>query len=161
MFNISVSALRRTLVPVATLASLIIAGTAVAEDKTAPSVTLPGDIQWYPMVPEMGDKGPSMAVVFGEPGVIGKPFAGLFKVPAGGLSPAHVHSSDYWAYMISGTESVRVSAKDPLEKIPAGATWFQPGEQAHINECVGPEDCVFYVYYSEGMDYMPSEGNGD
>lgn len=62
----------------------------------APMVTSPENVQWFPMIPEMGVKGPAMAIVFGKPGVIGQPFGGLFRVPAGGISPAHTHGSEYW-----------------------------------------------------------------
>ncbi|NSY39326.1 DUF4437 domain-containing protein [Leisingera sp. ANG59] len=153
MFN----TLRTTLALTTTALSLSVTAAAA---EGAPKVTLPDDVQWFAMIPEMGDEGPAMSVVFGELGEKGKPFAGLFRVPAGGLSPAHIHSSDYTAYMISGTESVRVKAEDEPELIPAGSVWFQPGNEVHINECMGPEDCVFYVYYPTGIDYIPTDADG-
>ncbi|MGJ4931554.1 hypothetical protein ACQR1I_31765 [Bradyrhizobium sp. HKCCYLS2038] len=123
----------------------------------APTITAPENVKWFPMIPQMGDKGPAMAVVSGEPGVIGKPFAGLFRVPAGGVSPTHIHSSDYWAVMLSGTESARVAPDNEAKPIAPGGYWFQPGKAEHINKCLSKEDCVFFVYYPNGMDYVPVE----
>jgi quercetin dioxygenase-like cupin family protein len=109
------------------------------------------------MIPEMGNAGPAMAVVFGEPGVLGKPFGGLFRVPAGGLSPLHTHTSEYWAVMLDGTESGRVLTEDAPVAVPAGSFWFQPKEAVHVNECLSDAPCTFFVYFPDGMDYLPAE----
>ncbi|MCY1290784.1 hypothetical protein D9M68_250760 [compost metagenome] len=122
---------------------------------TAPKITLAEKVEWTPMIPEMGTKGPAFSVVFGKPGEIGQPFGGLFKVPAGGESPSHTHTSDYWAVMVSGAESAREAANDTASPIPPGSWWFQPGKAPHVNKCMGPEECVFFVYYPNGMDYIP------
>lgn len=131
------------------------AATAARADDQGAKITLPEKVEWSAMIPAMGKKGPAMAVVFGKPGVIGEPFGGLFRVPAGGESPSHIHSSDYWAVMLSGTESARESLKDAPRQIPPGSWWFQSGKAPHVNKCMGPEDCVFFVYYKNGMDYVP------
>lgn len=144
-----------TLVAVATIA-LGSASAAKATDNAAPKITLPKKVEWMAMIPEMGTKGPAFSVVFGKPGEIGHPFGGLFRVPAGGESPSHTHTSDYWAVMVSGTESARVTVDDTVAPIPPGSWWFQPGKAPHVNKCIGPEECVFFVYYPNGMDYIPS-----
>lgn len=128
-----------------------------AEGNTSPMIVRPDQTKWMAMIPEMGNKGPAFSVVFGEPGVIGKPFGGMFRVPAGGESPAHIHTSEYWAVMVSGTESAREKMEDTPMTIPAGSTWYQPAKAPHVNKCMGPEDCVFFVYYPNGMDYLPSD----
>lgn len=135
--------------------ALGVTNAARAEDTAPTKIILPANAKWMAMIPEMGDKGPAMSGVFGEPGIIGKPFGGMFRVPAGGESPLHTHTSDYWAVMVSGTESAREKAEDEPMQIPHGSTWFQPAKAAHINKCLGPEDCVFFVYYPNGMDYIP------
>lgn len=139
--------------------AVTLAGTAAysAEQNTKPVITKADEANWIAMIPEMGAKGPTFSVVFGEPGMMGKPFGGMFRVPAGGESPAHIHTSDYWAVMVSGTESAREKTADRPMTIPAGSTWYQPAKASHLNKCMGPEDCVFFVYYPNGMDYIPSE----
>ncbi|MDA8520172.1 hypothetical protein [Acidovorax sp. NCPPB 4044] len=138
-----------------TIFALGMAAPALADGSTAPRVTSPDSAKWIPMIPEMGTKGPSFSIVFGKPGEIGKPFGGMFRVPAGEESPLHTHTSEYWAVMISGVESAREKAGDVPASIPPGATWYQPAKAPHINKCMGPEDCLFYVYYPKGMDYHP------
>lgn len=133
-------------------------GTAVARADDAHTLKIipPESAQWIAMLPEMGKKGPTFSIVFGKPGVIGQPFGGMFRVPAGGESPSHTHTSEYWAVMVSGIESAREKSEDTPMTISSGATWYQPAKAAHVNKCMGPEDCVFFVYYPQGMDYMPT-----
>lgn len=149
---------RRALKAFAMSAIIALGATAAAhaDEARAPKIVPPEAAQWIAMIPEMGNKGPAFSIVFGKPGVIGQPFGGMFRVPAGGESPLHTHTSDYWAVMVSGTESAREKAEDAPVAIVPGATWFQPAKAAHINKCMGPEDCVFFVYYPNGMDYMPT-----
>ena len=144
----------------AATALLAIGGTAAQAEEVkvpAPVITSAQDAQWFPMIPEMGETGPAMAVVFGEPGVLGKPFGGLFRVPSGGLSPLHTHSSEYWAVMLEGTESARILTEDEAMPIAPGSYWFQPGEAVHVNECLSEEDCVFFGYFPNGLDYLPAD----
>jgi hypothetical protein len=146
---------------VLTISAGIVLGTmntAQAKDM-APKVVPPEAAKWIPMIPEMGNKGPAFNIVFGEPGMMGKPFGGMFRVPAGGESPLHTHTSDYWAIMVSGIESARKNPEDSPTPIPPGSTWFQPAKAPHINKCMGPEDCVFFVYYPTGMDYIPTQSS--
>ena len=143
--------------PLAIAATLSGAVAISAEEKTKIAIVRPDQAKWTAMIPEMGDKGPTFSVVFGEPGVIAKPFGGMFRVPAGGESPTHTHTSGYWAVMVSGTESAREKMEDTPMTIPVGSTWYQPGSSPHVNKCMGPEDCVFFVYYPNGMDYHPSD----
>ena len=141
-----------------TLSAIVALGAvAHAAELTAPKIASPEVAQWTPMIPQMGNKGPAFSIVFGKPGVIGQPFGGMFRVPAGGESPLHTHTSDYWAVMVSGTESAREKLEDAPTKIVPGATWFQPAKAPHINRCMGSEECVFFVYYPNGMDYIPTD----
>lgn len=57
--------------------------------------------------------------------------------------------------MLSGTESASIASDDEAMPIAPGGYWFQPGEAEHINECLSDEACVFFVYYPNGMDYIP------
>lgn len=142
---------------IGTLLSVGALASASAQADIAAKIIAPEATQWIPMIPEMGAKGPAFAIVFGKPGVMGQPFGGMFRVPAGGESPVHTHTSDYWAVMVSGIESARKKMEDQPMKIVPGATWFQAGNSPHVNKCIGPEECVFFVYYPNGMDYLPVE----
>lgn len=149
---------RRALKALAMSAIIALGATAAAraDEARAPKIVPPEAAQWIAMIPEMGNKGPAFSIVFGKPGVIGQPFGGMFRVPAGGESPLHTHTSDYWAVMVSGTESAREKVEDAPMKVLPGSTWYQPAKAPHINKCMGPEHCVFFVYYPNGMDYMPT-----
>lgn len=148
----------RTLKVLVMSAIVALGATTAAQAKdVAPKIVLPETAQWIPMIPEIGNKGPAFSIVFGKPGVIGQPFGGMFRVPAGGESPLHTHTSEYWAVMVSGTESAREKAEDAAMPIPPGSNWFQPGKAPHVNKCLGPEDCVFFVHYPKGMDYIPTQ----
>lgn len=142
-----------------TLSAIVALGAttaAHAAEALGPKIVLPEAAQWLPMIPEMGNKGPAFSIVFGKPGVIGQPFGGMFRVPAGGESPLHTHTSDYWGVMVSGTESAREKVTDAPMKVLPGSTWYQPAKAPHVNKCMGPEECVFFVYYPTGMDYIPT-----
>lgn len=135
-------------------AIVVLAATSTAQTKDmAPKVVPPEAANWISMIPEMGNKGPALTIIFGKPGVIGQPFGGMFRVSGGGGAPphTHTHTSDYWAVMVSGIESEREKSRENPTSIPPGATWFQPAKAPHINKCMGPEACVFFVYYPTGM----------
>src|SRR5688572_25707968 len=103
----------RTLAP--HLAAALIASSALAcagakgSRDTAPPVAAGGikitpaaDVTFQPLDPKAGDKGPQIAVVFGDLQAKG-PLGILLKAP-GGFSPGpHTHSSDDYAVGVRGT----------------------------------------------------------
>jgi beta-alanine degradation protein BauB len=80
------------------------------------------------------------------------PHGTFIKMPAGYVSPAHTHSEDYWAVVISG---VLVNKKPDGPDVPlaAGSYYFQKGGEVHITKCLSPEGCVFFVNQSGKFDY--------
>jgi hypothetical protein len=80
------------------------------------------------------------------------PHGTFIKMPAGYVSPAHTHSEDYWAVVISG---VLVNKKPDGPDVPlaAGSYYFQKGAELHITKCLSPEGCVFFVNQSGKFDY--------
>lgn len=146
------------------LALAVSAGIAFAADpasaKKAPAMdamrlTPAADVKWTPIDPQQGDKGPQMSVVFGDPAV--KAPIGLFlKIPAGVSPGAHIHSSDYYAVEVFGTEHNYASASaDKGAKLPPGSWWFQKGGAGHNNYCEPGADCVLFVYMPNGFDMSP------
>ncbi|MDQ3301226.1 MAG: DUF4437 domain-containing protein, partial [Myxococcota bacterium] len=88
------------------------------------------DLKWSALVPEAGDKGPMVAVVWGDPA--SGPSGAFIKSPAGMVSPAHSHSADYHGVVIKGTlMNYAADDKAPKEMGP-GSYWMQPGGGNHI-----------------------------
>lgn len=112
----------------------------------------PGDLQWTPLMPEGG--GPEMAVVHGNP--MEGPSAFFLRIPPGGKATPHSHTADYQAVVIAGKSKhwLAGGAKKatPLE---AGSHWFQPGGQAHDDECVGPDPCLLFIIFEGKFDFVP------
>jgi hypothetical protein len=147
----------RTLFVAAALAigaAVALGNTGAAAGEMKQSVITPADqVEWFAMIPEMGDKGPKMSVVFGDLATKGQPIGVLVEVPAGTVSPPHIHSSDYWSVVFAGEESDFDGDASNAKPLPAGSWWYQPGKDPHANKCFGPDDCVFFVYYANGMDF--------
>lgn len=120
--------------------------------KKEPTVTHASQVKWMPMVPELGDKGPQMAVVFGDLAAKGKPIGVLVKIPAGTVATPHTHSSDYWSVVIKGQESNFDGDASNAKPLPVGSWWYQPGKDPHDNKCFEGEDCILFTYYEKGMD---------
>jgi len=80
------------------------------------------------------------------------PHGTFIKMPAGYVSPAHTHTEDYWAVVISG---VLVNKKPDGLDVPlaAGSYYFQKGGEAHITKCLSPDGCVFFVSQNGKFDY--------
>jgi beta-alanine degradation protein BauB len=68
------------------------------------------------------------------------------------VSPAHTHSEDYWAVVISGV-MVNKKPDGPDVLLPAGSYYFQKGGETHVTKCTSPDGCVFFVNQSGGFDY--------
>lgn len=99
-------------------------------------------------------KGPQISVVFGDLMKKG-PIGYLLKVPAGSISPAHMHTSDDYAVVIKGAlNNYAPDAKG--EALAPGGTWFQPANVAHVNHCEGSAPCEVFVYMPNGFDYVPA-----
>ena len=80
------------------------------------------------------------------------PHGTFIKMPAGYVSPAHTHSEDYWAVVISGV-MVNKKPDGPDVLLPAGSYYFQKGGETHVTKCTSPDGCVFFVNQSGGFDY--------
>ncbi|HXW91887.1 MAG TPA: DUF4437 domain-containing protein [Terriglobales bacterium] len=80
------------------------------------------------------------------------PHGTFIKMPAGYVSPAHTHTEDYWAVVISGV-LVNKKPDGPDVLLPAGSYYFQKGGERHVTKCTSKEGCVFFVNQSGKFDY--------
>jgi hypothetical protein len=123
------------------------------------SVTQPSEVKWTPMNPQAGDKGPQLAVVFGDPSK--GPFGALMKFPAGTRPGPHIHSSDYWGVVVSGQMADFAAGGDEGKAVAAGGYYFQPARVPHDNHCVEGSDCVLFVYMPHALDSKPASANAE
>jgi len=121
-----------------------------------PTLTALKDEKWTPIDAKAGDKGPQMAVVFGDPKAAGKPLGFLLKLPAGFKPGPHTHTSDDYAVVVQGSAHNFVPGADEGAALTAGGTWFQPGKKVHDNHCDSKEDCILFVYTPAGFDFVPA-----
>jgi hypothetical protein len=80
------------------------------------------------------------------------PHGTFIKMPAGYVSPTHIHTEDYWAVVVSG---VMVNKKpDSLDvPLPAGSYYFQKGGEPHVTKCLSSNGCIFFVSQNGKFDY--------
>lgn len=80
------------------------------------------------------------------------PHGTFIKMPAGYVSPAHIHTADYWAVVVSGVlVNKKPDAADVL--LPPGSYYFQKGGERHVTKCTSKEGCVFFVSQNGKFDY--------
>jgi len=112
----------------------------------------PGNhVEWQDMGPDSPLK---MTVLFGDPAT-GESVR-MFKLPGGHVVPVHMHTGDYHAVNLAGTWRHSFDGGEELE-LPPGSYVFQPGKEMHGDACVGPDDCVIWIYQSVAADFIPKE----
>jgi hypothetical protein len=117
-------------------------------------VTAAADVVYKPLDPNIGDKGPQLAVLFGNPQEKA-PIGFLLKLPAGFKPGPHTHTSDDWAVIVRGTMH-NFAPGDEGVGLGPGGTWFQPGNQVHDNHCEDGAECLLFVYMPNGFDFVPA-----
>jgi hypothetical protein len=122
--------------------------------KAAKAITLtqPAEVKWTPMNAQAGDKGPQLAVVFGDPSK--GPFGAFMKFPAGFKPGPHTHSSDYWGVVLQGAMADFAPGSES-KPVAAGGYYYQPAKEVHDNHCVEGADCVLFVYMPQPLDSKP------
>ena len=119
-----------------------------------PVIKPAADLKWTPLVPELGDKGPQLSVVFGD--LKKGPVGLLLKQPAGARPGPHTHTSDYWAVVVTGQlQDFEPGMAAGAKKLASGSWWMQPGKAAHDNHCVEGSECVIFAYFPRGFDFAP------
>ena len=88
----------------------------------------------------------------GVPGLDAAPVSGdmekgpsrfYLKYPAGFVTPAHHHSSDHYATVISGTITLTAGGKD--YRLGPGSYFALTGKMPHIAKVEGNEDAIFFI----------------
>jgi len=77
----------------------------------------------------------------------------FIKMPAGFVSPIHIHTEDYWAVVISGVAVNGLPGSRDIE-LPAGSYWFQKGGERHVTKCISPNECIFFISQHGRFDYV-------
>ncbi|MBZ0237359.1 MAG: DUF4437 domain-containing protein [Deltaproteobacteria bacterium] len=110
----------------------------------------PGELQWAPLSPD--GTGPEMAVVHGNPQEGAAAF--FLRIPPGAKAGPHTHSADYQAVVVAGSHKHWLAGGAKKAKpLDAGSHWFQPGGQAHDDQCVGAEPCILFIVSDGKFDF--------
>jgi hypothetical protein len=135
-----------------------VAGLAVAKGAAKMPVLSPlADAKWTPLMKE--GPLPAAAAIEGDPMKGGAHFAYL-KLPAGFTSPAHSHSSDYWAVLVQGKMThwaAEGGSEAEAKQLGVGDLTYMPAKLDHISKCFPGADCVMAVYQKGKFDFIPAK----
>ncbi|TWT87199.1 hypothetical protein Mal64_27370 [Pseudobythopirellula maris] len=110
------------------------------------TVFLASDIEWKPLNPARGDKGPQAGTLWGDQTADGAS-GFLVKFVDGFTSPPHIHNITYRGVVLGGL----LHNDDPDARpmwMPAGSYWMQPAGEVHITASRGTS--VAFVEIQEG-----------
>lgn len=108
----------------------------------------PDALQWMPLNPD--GPGPELAVVHGD---LENGGAMFLRVQPGHNAGVHTHTNDYHAVVVSGAPKHYLAGGAKKAKpLAVGDYWFQPGGQAHNDECTGTEPCVLFIVIGGKFD---------
>lgn len=130
----------------AALTGLLIGGPLFAE--SPPRSATPDDLSW-------SDDRVQVAGLWGDDAT--GPYGKLVKFPSGLVSPAHYHSNDYTAVVISGTLLDPTDRSDTARPLAAGAFYFLPAGTAYTVRCVSAEPCLIYAHQPGAFDFNDVE----
>eukprot|EP00903_Cladosiphon_okamuranus_P003633 g3631.t1 len=122
---------------------------AAADDRPEPPETRPtcneivlaSEVEWTPLNPDRGDKGPQAGTLWGNRGA-DEQSGFLIKFADGFSSPPHIHNITYRGVVMSG----EVLNDDPAAGemwMPAGSYWTQPAGEVHITAARGERNMAF------------------
>ncbi len=77
----------------------------------------------------------------------------FIKMPAGFVSPVHIHTEDYWGVVISGVAVNGLPGSSDVA-LPVGSYWFQKGGERHVTKCISPNECIFFISQNGKFDYL-------
>ncbi|GJM26870.1 MAG: hypothetical protein DHS20C16_32850 [Phycisphaerae bacterium] len=115
-------------------------------DRAAETV-LASEVEWAPLNPARGDKGPKAGALWGDQ--TGSGASGfLVKFVDGFSSPPHIHNITYRGMVISGLIHNDDPGAEPMW-MPTGSFWTQPAGEPHITAAKGSR-CVAYIEIENG-----------
>jgi hypothetical protein len=139
----------KNLVALAILGAVCAAASALAQQPTSPrSLSVPRDRVTYR---DIG--GPQLGTVWGD--ATKGPHGSFLRLPKGFVSPAHLHTGDYYAVVIEGTVT-NAEAGKPEVPLGPGSYYLQKGNVHHVTKCLGDADCLIYISQSGGFDFIPA-----
>jgi len=110
----------------------------VLAGETGKSVVLAkADLKWK----SMGDSGIAAAPVSGD--MEKGPCRFFLKYPVGLVTPLHLHSSDHYVTVISGTITLTVGGKE--HRLAPGSYFMLADRAPHIAKVEGTEEAVFFI----------------
>ena len=86
------------------------------------------------------------------------PYGVFLKFPGGFTSPAHYHTADYRAVVISGT-IVNSEVGEADIAMQVGSYWQQHGNTPHVTKCVSDEGCTVFLTQTGKFDFLPEKSN--
>lgn len=69
----------------------------------------------------------------------------------------HAHNEDYHGVTLQGTW-LKTMSDDSVIMLPAGSHILQPKNEWHIDDCAGPENCIFLIHFEGPRDVIFPEG---
>lgn len=78
------------------------------------------------------------------------------KLPAGFVSPVHIHTEDYSGVVISGVVANAETAEMKDVPLAPGSYWFQKGKVPHVTKCLSANECVVFITQPGKFDYVNS-----
>jgi len=122
---------------VAALALAPAAFPAFAQASSKATATAVADLKWTPA----GIPGVSTAVVEGDMAKGPRHF--YLKYDAGVVTPAHHHSPDHYATIVSGTLVFTLDGKE--HRLAPGSFFAFTGKAKHVARVEGNEPCVMFI----------------
>lgn len=114
----------------------------------------PDQLEWKPLVPEAGDKGPMVASLWGD--MMAEPNGFFIKLPAGDKGMLHTHANDYHGVGVTASNAAQDGGK--THAVAQGTYWLQPGGIGHLNACAGKTPCIAFVHFTAGkFDFAPAK----
>src|SRR5215468_5251403 len=107
------------------------------EPAASPSFTIPAhQVKWI----DVG--GPQLGTVWGD--AAKGPHGSFLRLPKGFVSPAHLHTGDYYGVVVEGTVTNAETGKPEVAMGP-GSYYVQKGKADHVTKCLGATDCLIYI----------------
>ncbi len=122
-------------------------------------LVLHSDIEWGPLNPARGEKGPKAANLWGDRSGSG-PSGFLVQFLEGFSSPPHIHNVTYRGLVISGLLHNDDPSADKMW-LPAGSYWTQPLGQVHITAANGSNNLAYIEIEDGPYLVLPTEQASD
>tara|TARA_R110002096_G_scaffold147220_11_gene306934 strand:- start:2738 stop:3670 length:933 start_codon:yes stop_codon:yes gene_type:complete len=126
-----------------------------SENDTNITIVLASDVEWTPLNPARGDKGPKAGTLWGDRAGLGET-GFLVKFADGFSSPPHTHNVTYRGVVISG----QIHNDDPEAAemwMPQGSFWTQPAGEVHITAASGTDNMAYIEIERGPYLVLPTE----